>query len=69
MARRKQRVIPAVGDEPRRAEDDLADAIASAWGELEASAAKEDNAEKRKSEALILEWAGKLAAILRGKTG
>ncbi len=54
-------------DGARRAEDDLADSIASLWQKIDSEAAAAKNAETMKSEALILEWAGKLAEILKGQ--
>ncbi len=50
-----------------RAEDSLADAIADLWQKIDSEAAAAKNAETMKSEALILEWAGKLAEILKGQ--
>lgn len=50
-----------------RIEDDLAEAIADAWGEIEKKAVAENSEETRKNEALILEWAKKLRDILQGR--
>lgn len=52
---------------PSRIEDSLADGIADLWGEIDKKAASQKDAETKKNEALILEWAGKLAAILKGE--
>jgi hypothetical protein len=49
-----------------RAEDNLADSIADIWQKIDSEAAAKKDAEAVKSEAFILEWAGKLAEILKG---
>lgn len=53
--------------EQSRIEDSLADGIAELWGEIDKKAAAQKDSETSKNEALILEWAGKLAAILKGE--
>ncbi|HRP69617.1 MAG TPA: hypothetical protein PLY93_08810 [Turneriella sp.] len=50
-----------------RSEDALADGIADFWQKLDSDASKNLNAEEKKNESLILEWAGKLSKILQGK--
>ena len=47
-------------------EEKLAESIADGWFEIEKKAAAENNVEMRKSEELLLEWAAKLANILKG---
>ena len=47
-------------------EESLAESIADGWFEIEKKAAAEGSEETRKSEELLLEWAAKLATILKG---
>ena len=47
-------------------EDELATSIADGWLELEKKAEAGKDAETRKAEATILEWAAKLEDILKG---
>lgn len=47
-------------------EENLADSIADGWFAIEKKAASERTAESQKSEDLLLEWAAKLATILKG---
>ncbi|GEM_PF-4551396 len=47
-------------------EESLAESIADGWFEIEKKAAAEASEETRKSEELLLEWAAKLATILKG---
>lgn len=47
-------------------EESLAESIADGWFEMGKKAAADGSVEDRKSEELLLEWAAKLAAILKG---
>jgi hypothetical protein len=47
-------------------EESLAESIADGWFAIEKKAAAENSEENRKSEELLLEWAAKLATILKG---
>lgn len=50
----------------RRPEDDLADSIADLWKDISDKADAAKSEENRKNEDFILEWARKLATILKG---
>ncbi len=52
--------------ESKSIEESLAESIADGWFALEKKAAADGSEENRKSEELLLEWATKLAAILKG---
>ena len=49
-----------------RIEDSLAELIAELWKDISDKAEAEKNAENQKDEDLLLEWAKKLASILKG---
>ena len=49
-----------------RIEDSLAEWIAELWKDISDKAEAEKNAENQKDEDLLLEWAKKLASILKG---
>ncbi|MFO1525895.1 MAG: hypothetical protein U1F16_07975 [Turneriella sp.] len=59
---------PAPKESTQRPEDDLADMIADSWLEIDKKSAAEQSDETRKNEQLILEWAEKLGALLKGIT-
>lgn len=55
-----------MNDPNGRIEDSLADSIANLWKDIDDKAEADKSEEKRKNEDLILEWAKKLATILKG---
>jgi hypothetical protein len=48
-------------------EDDLAASIVDAWAELDKRAEAENPDEFRKAREMLVEWGGKLEALLKGK--
>lgn len=50
-----------------RGEDALADSLADAWFTIDKAAAARGDNDERKAETTLLEWAAKLASIIRGE--
>jgi hypothetical protein len=48
-------------------QDDLAASIVDAWAELDKRAEAENPDEFRKAREMLVEWGGKLEALLKGK--